>query len=92
MFVPKHGDLGRTNREERLLHHVAMVAKFSDDKSLESLFALYLKLHRSYSISFNLKILAKFSLGLYLSLSNFRKRKRQFLCCVHLHVLHKVGS
>ena len=26
----------------------------------------------------------KFSLGPYLSLSKFGKRKRQFLCCVHL--------
>ena len=36
------------------------------------------------------QILAKFSLGPYLSLTKFRKRKRQFLCCVHL--LHKAGS
>ena len=31
-----------------------------------------------------------FSLGPYLLTSKFRKRKRQFLCCVHL--LHKAGS
>ena len=36
------------------------------------------------------QILAKFSLQLYLWLSKFRKRKRQFLCCVHL--LHEAGS
>ena len=34
--------------------------------------------------------MAKFSLRAYLLLSKFRKRKRQFLCCVHL--LHKAGS
>ena len=52
-------------------------------KSFKMLFAL---------IQFHLmwQILAKFSLGPYLSLSKFRKTKRQFLCCVHL--LNKAGS
>ena len=36
-------------REEKLLRHVAMVAKFLDDN-----YSHYFKLHRSYSSSFNL--------------------------------------
>ena len=81
----------KLNREEKSLHHVAMVAKFLDDnkliKSLKSLFALF----QTSPILLNWLILVKlFSLGPYLSTSKFRKRKRQFLCCVHL--LHKAGS
>ena len=47
-------------REEKLLSHVAMVAKCLDDnKPIKSLFShsvysQYFKLHRSYSTSFNL--------------------------------------
>ena len=49
----------RRNREEKMLRQVAMVAKFLDDnkpiKPLKSLrYSHYFKLHRSYSISFNL--------------------------------------
>ena len=81
------------NREEKSLRHVAMVAKFLDDNKPIS----HLKSTRTISnftdlIQFHLiwQILAKFSSRPYLSLSKFRKRKRQFLCCVHL--LHNAGS
>ena len=60
----------QVNREEKSLRHVAMVAKCLDDiKPIKSI----------HTVS-NFK----FSLAPYLSLSKFRKRKRQFLCCVHL--------
>ena len=73
----------KLNREEKSLHHVAMVAKFLDDnkpiKSLKSLFALF----ETSPILLNWLILVKlFSLGLYLSTSKFRKRKRQYYFCV----------
>ena len=82
-------------REEKSLRHVAKVAKFLDDnkltKPLKSLFALNIS-NFTDLIQFHLiwQILRKFSSEPYLLLSKFRKRKRQFLCCVHL--LHKVGS
>ena len=81
----------KLNGEEKSLHHIAVVAKFLDDnkliKSLKSLFALF----QTSPILLNWLILVKlFSLGPYLSTSKFRKRKQQFLCCVHL--LHKAGS
>ena len=64
------------NRQEKLLRHVAMVAKFLDDNKpkihLKSEFAL--KLHRSYSISFNLSNVGEIFC----------------LCCVHL--LRKAGA
>ena len=45
------------NREEKSLHHVAMVTKFIDDNkakiSLKSEFTLF-QSYRSYSIAFNL--------------------------------------
>ena len=78
------------NREEKSLCHVVMVAKFLDDnKPMKSIRTIS---NFTYLIQFHLiwQILAKFCLGPYLSLSKFRKRQRQFLCCVHL--LHKVGS
>ena len=69
------------NREKKPLRHVAVVAKFLDDnkptKSLKSLFALF----QTSPILFNFIILAnlaEISLGPYLSLAKFRKRKRQF--------------
>ena len=49
------------------------------------------KLHRSYSISFNWHMLAKFSrVESERSVSKFRRGKRQLPCCVHL--LHKAGA
>ena len=70
---------------------IAMVAEVLDDnkpiKSLESLLAFSFKLHRSYSVSFSLANLGEVFFG---TVSKFRKRKQQFLCCVHL--LHKAGS
>ena len=42
----------KLNREEILLRHVALVAKFLYDD--ENVTSTYFKLHRSYSVSFNL--------------------------------------
>ena len=42
----------KLNREEILLRHVALVAKFLDDD--ENVTSTCFKLHRSYSVSFNL--------------------------------------
>ena len=48
------------------------------------------KLHRSYSISFNLSNVGGiFWVKSKRTVSKFRKRKRNFLCCAHL--LHKAG-
>ena len=63
-----------SNREEKSLHHVAMVAKFLDDnkliRSLKSLFALFQTSLNPYSISFNLANLGEIFFGPYLSLEN----------------------
>ena len=59
-------------------------------KSLKSFFCTISNFTDLIQFHIIWQILAKSSLGPYLSLSKFRKRKRQFLCCVHL--LHKVGS
>jgi len=75
-----------SNREEKSLRYVAMLAKFLDDnKPIKSL----KKSIRNFSnftdlIQFHLiwQILAKFALEPYLSLSKFRKKKGQFLRCV----------
>ena len=64
------------DREEKSLRHVAMIAKFLDDnkpiKSLKSLFPLF---QTQFHVIW--QILAKFSLGPYLSLSKFRKKKEK---------------
>ena len=74
----------RRNREENLLCHVAMVAKFLVD--LHSF-----KLRRSYSISFNLSNVGEiFWVESERTASKFRKRKTQFLCC--FHVIDKAGE
>ena len=81
------------NREEKSLRRVAMVVKFLDDNKPEKKVNSHsFKLHRSYSVSFNLfQMLAKFSglnpKGPYLSLG---KRKGNSLCYAHL--LHKAGA
>ena len=69
------------SKKEKLLRHVAMVAKFLDDNKPKS----HLKSIRTISnftdlIQIHLiwQTLAKFSLGPYLLLSKFRKRKQQF--------------
>ena len=53
-------------REEKLLRHVALVAKFLDDsepiKSLK-VCSHYFKLHRSFSVSFKLADLGEISFG-----------------------------
>ena len=70
---------------ERSLRHVAMVAKFLDDNKVNS---HCFKLYRSYSIYFNLSNVGKPLWGWGVesesTISKFRKRKRKFLCCVHL--------
>ena len=69
----------KLNREEKSLHHVAVVAKFLDDnkliKSLKSLFALF----QTSPILLNWLILVKlFSLGPYLSTSKLEKESDNF--------------
>ena len=49
------------------------------------------KLHRSYSISFHLSNVGEiFWIESERTICEFRKRKRNFLCCVHL--IRKVGA
>ena len=76
-------------REEKSLHHVAMVETFLDDNKpklhLLNENSHCFKLHRSYSLSFNLS-----NVGEIFWIESERKRKRNFLCCVHL--LRKAGS
>ena len=75
------------HKEEKLLLHVAIVAKCLDDNIPKK---TSLKLFQtSWSDSF--KMLAKFSVFEFKrTISKFRIRKRKFFCCVHL--LHKVGA
>ena len=71
-FPLDHSAIGKNNiydnKEEKLLRHVAMVAKFLDDnkprKSPKILILCYFKLHRSYSISFNLANLGEIFIGI----------------------------
>ena len=42
------------NREEKLVRHVSMIAKFLDDKKTKKVNSHSFKLHRSYSVSINL--------------------------------------
>ena len=76
-------------REEKSLHHVAMVETFLDDNKpklhLLNENSHCFKLHRSYSLSFNLS-----NVGEIFWIESERKRKRNFLCCAHL--LRKAGS
>ena len=84
------------NREEKSLRHAVLDRKILDDSKpkihLKSKFALgCFKLHRSYSISFNLSNVGEiFWIKSERIVSKFRKRKRNFLCCAHL--LHKAGA
>ena len=76
----------RGSREEKSLRHVAMVAKFLDDNKQKSF-----KLNRLYRMSFHLPNVGEFSgVESERTVSKFRKRKRQYLCCVH--ILHNVGA
>ena len=67
-----------------------MVAKFLNDNKpkihlLQKVNSQCFKLHRSYSISFNLSNLGKiFWTESERTISELRKRKRNFLCYVHL--------
>ena len=75
------------NREERSFGRIAMVVTFPDDNKLKTDLHCF-KLHRSYTVSFNLS--AKFSgVESERNASLFRKRKREFVGWVHL--LHKTG-
>ena len=75
------------NREEKSLYHIAMVAKFLDDNKPKILLKRKLllhcfKLHRSYSISFNLSNVGEiFWVEFERTISEFRKKKRNLLCC-----------
>ena len=77
------------DREEKSLRHVAMVETFLDDNKpklhLLNENSHCFKLHRSYSLSFNLS-----NVGEIFWIESERKRKRNFLCCAHL--LRKAGS
>ena len=82
--------------EEKSLRHFAMVPKFLDENELKMSLKKYsycFKVHRSYSILFNLYNCRQNFLRLNPKGPNLglrkRKRKRKFLCCVHL--LHKGG-
>ena len=76
-------------REEKSLRDVTMVETFLDDNKpklhLLNENSHCFKLHRSYSLSFNLS-----NVGEIFWIESERKRKRNFLCCVHL--LRKAGS
>ena len=78
-------------REEKSLRHVAMVETFLDDNKpklhLLNENSHCFKLHRSYSLSFNLSNVGEI---FWIESERKRKRKRNFLCCVHL--LRKAGS
>ena len=79
------------NREEKSLRHVAMVAKFLDDKKpkrhLKSGFALF----QTTSILFNLSNDGEiFWVKSKRTVCKFRKRKTNFLC--YAHQLHKAGA
>ena len=82
------------NRQEKLLRHVAVVEKFLDDNKPKihlKVNSHCFKLHRSFSISFNLSNVGEiFWIESERAICEIRKRKRNFLCCVHL--LRKVGA
>ena len=74
--------------QEKSSRHVAMVAKFLDENKpkihLKSKFALF-QTCRSYSISFHLSNVGEiFRMESERTVSEFRKRKSNCLCCVHL--------
>ena len=85
-FILAERDLGFSFAKFKMADQCEATETNDDNKPIKSLKRLFAL------IQFHLmwQILAKFSLRPYLSLSKFRKRKRQFLCCVHL--LHKAGS
>ena len=79
-----------SNREEKSLRYLAIVANFwmtANRKRHLKVNSHFFKLHWSYSTSFIFKIcqiLAKFGVEPERTVSKFRKRKRKFLCCVHV--------
>ena len=81
--------------EQKWLRHIAMAAKFLDDnkpkihsKSKCCTVSNFIDLIQFHLIC---QILAKFSgVESKRTISEFRKRKRNFLCCVHL--LRKAGE
>ena len=79
------------SREEKLLHHIAMLAKFLDDnkpkRHLKSGFALF-QTSSTLLVSFNLSNVAKIVwVKSERTVCKFKKRKTKFLFCSHL--LHK---
>jgi len=83
-----------TNREEKSLRHVVMKAKFRDDNKAKTSLKKWIRTVSNFIdlIQFHLicKILAKLSeVESERTVSELRKRKRKFLCCVHQ--LHKAG-
>ena len=79
------------NREEKLLRHIVMVAKFLDDnkpkRHLKSGFALF-QMSLALLVSFNLSNVGKiFWVKSERTICKFKKRKTKFLFCSHL--LHK---
>ena len=82
------------NREEKLLRHVVMVAKFLDDNKPKMSPTKWIRTSLNFIqlIQFYLiwKMLATFSqVESERTVFKFRKRKRQHLCCVH--PLHKTS-
>lgn len=83
------------NREEKLLCHIAVVAKFFEWQQTENFtYKVNLhcfKLHWSCSIWFNFSNAGKiFWVESERTVYKFRKTKRKSLWCVHL--LHKAGA
>ena len=74
-----------SSREEKLLCHIAMVAKFLDEKKLKTSLKVnlqFFKLHRSYSISFNLSHVDEiFEFESERTVSKVRKKKKIFELC-----------
>ena len=79
---------GQKHRKEKSLLHVAMVATENVTWKVNS---HCFKLLRFYSFSFNLSNVGEISgVESERTVSKITKRKRKFLCCVHL--LHKTGA
>ena len=80
---------------KKRLRHVAVVAKFLDDNKLRTSLKKGIRTISNFIdvIEFHLtcQMLANFSeVESERIVSKFRKRRRAFLCCVHL--LHKAGK
>ena len=79
-----------TIREGKSFRYVAMVAKYLDDDKqnvTHKIDSNCFKLHRSYSISFNLSNVGEI---FWVESEREKKGKRTFLCCAHL--LYRAGE